>query len=123
MRSAGTYGVLLQQAAEVDINNCTISNFVGANIYSTAANAKLNVRDTLVRDTSGVAAKGVWLVASTHAVLDRVRVVGNGSDGVRVEAGADVAVKRGACLPATQARVSICSRRREWSCGRRSRIR
>jgi hypothetical protein len=90
----GTYGVLLQQAAEVDINNCTVSNFVGANIYSTAANTKLSVRDTLVRDSIGASAKGVWLIGSTRAVLERVRVVHSGSDGVRAEAGADVSVKR-----------------------------
>jgi hypothetical protein len=90
----GTYGVQVQQAAEVDVNGCAISNFIGAGIYSIAANAKLNVRDTLVRDSTGVSAKGVWLAGSTRALLERVRIVRNGSDGVRAEAGSDVSVKR-----------------------------
>ncbi len=90
----GTYGILLQNAAELDVNGCTVSNFTGAGIYSTAANAKLNVRDTLIRDNLGPTAPGVWLAASTRAVLERVRVLRNGSDGIRAEAPAEVSVKR-----------------------------
>jgi hypothetical protein len=90
----GTYGIQVLQAAEVDVNGCTVSNFVGAGIYSTAAGAKLNVRDTLVRDNNGPGAIGVWLAASMRAVLDHVRVVRNNADGIRVEAAADASVKR-----------------------------
>ena len=90
----GNYGILLQQAAEVDVNNCTVSNFAGAGIYSTAANATLIVRDTLVRDNAAPGGYGVWLAAPMRAVLERVRVVRNFGDGIRVEAAADASVKR-----------------------------
>jgi len=87
----GTYGIQVVQAAEVDVNACTISNFVGAGIFSAAANAKLNVRDSLVRDNNG---PGVWLAASTRTVLERVRVVRNASFGITADSAADVSVKR-----------------------------
>jgi hypothetical protein len=87
----GTYGIQVQQAAEVDVNGCAISNFTGAGIYSTAANARLNVRDTLVRDGAG---PGIWLYGSTRAVLEWVRIVHNGSIGVFAQLGSDVSVKR-----------------------------
>jgi hypothetical protein len=91
----GNYGILIQQAAQVDVNNCTISNFTLAGLYSIATNTQLNVRDTLVRDNSSPGAFGIWLAAPTRAVLERVHVVRSGSDGIRAEAGADVSVKRG----------------------------
>jgi len=87
----GTYGVQVLQAANVDVIGCAISNFVGAGIYSTAANSKLLVRDTLVRDGIGF---GIGLFAPTRAVLDRVRIVRNGGEGIASGTGADVSVKQ-----------------------------
>ena len=89
----GTYGIQVQQAASVDVIGCAISNFVGAGIYSTAANLNLLVRDTLVRGSSGVAAPGVWLSSASRAVFERVHVVGNAGVGIRIEAAADATVK------------------------------
>jgi hypothetical protein len=92
----GTYGIQVLQAANVDVNGCAVSNFVGAGIYVTAGYA-LNVRDTLVRDNKGPGAYGIWLAAPERAVLERVQVVRSNSDGIHVEAGA-AAVVRGSVV-------------------------
>jgi len=88
----GTYGIRVLQAAEVNVSGCAISNFTGAGIYATAANANLSVRDTLIRGSRGAAAPGIWLAADMRAVLERARVVRNAGAGVRVEAGANASM-------------------------------
>jgi hypothetical protein len=90
----GDFGVYLEQAAEVDINNCTISNFGVAGIMSIASNAELTVRDTLVRDIGSAAGTaGVSLGGSTRAVFERTRIVRSGF-GISVESGSSISIKR-----------------------------
>jgi hypothetical protein len=88
----GTYGIRILQAAEVNVSGCAISNFTGAGIYATAANANLSLRDTLVRGSRGAAAPGIWLAADMRATLERARVVRNAGAGVRIEGGANVSM-------------------------------
>ena len=103
----GTYGIQVLQAASVDVIGCAISNFVGAGVYSTAANLRLLVRDTLVRGSSGGAAPGVWLSSQSRALFERVHVVGNAGVGIRIEAAADATVKGGVVAGNGGAGISV----------------
>jgi hypothetical protein len=65
----GDYGILLQQAARVRVENCVVSKMGVVGIHHTAPNAEMIVLDTIVRDNTD----GLGLVASNASIiLDRV---------------------------------------------------
>jgi hypothetical protein len=82
----GTNGVHITNAAKVEIDSCTISDFVGAGILHQSG--KLYVRDSIVRNNTSI---GIWSIGTPLAQLDRVKSEGN-LDGVRAQDGATVVV-------------------------------
>lgn len=83
----GTNGISIHNAAKVDIEGCTIANFVGAGIQHLSG--QLHVKDTLVRDNTGI---GVWSIGTPQTDLQHVRLEAN-LDGVRAQDGAQVVVE------------------------------
>jgi hypothetical protein len=80
------HGVLIQNAAEVIIENCVIQNFGGAGIFAqTSKPLQLHVTDTLIADnsSSGIIV-GPSGGAATNFAFERIRVVHNTSGGIQV---------------------------------------
>jgi hypothetical protein len=70
----GNYGILVQQAARVRIENCVVSKMGAVGVYHTAPGAEMVVLDTIVRDNT----EGLGLVASNASiVMDRVHAEHN----------------------------------------------
>ena len=74
----GGYGILLEQAAHLRIENCVISNMGNGGLLHLANGADLTMLDTIVRDNR---LTGILVSADTSVVLDHVRSERNGIDG------------------------------------------
>jgi hypothetical protein len=82
------HGVLIQNAAEVIIENCVIQNFNGAGIFvqtNSGSALQLQVADTLIADnaSSGIII-GPSAGTATNFVFERIRVANNTSGGIQV---------------------------------------
>jgi hypothetical protein len=77
---SGVSGILVQNAAAVHIERCTIESFSSRGIYFTRNNAQLFVTDSIVRNNS---LSGLQVGASNVTVaIDNSRFENNGSNGV-----------------------------------------
>jgi hypothetical protein len=74
----GGYGIVLEQAAHLRIENCVISNMATGGLLHLANGADLTMLDTIVRDN---ALTGILVSADTSVVLDHVRSERNAIDG------------------------------------------
>jgi len=79
----GRWGVNVQAAARVRIENCVVANMVDNGINDTANGAELIVVDTIVRDNGGF---GVSVAADAAVLLNRVQAVHNQGSGLGVVA-------------------------------------
>lgn len=91
--AAGTYtGIYFTAGSKLAIERCTVRGFT-LGIFSTAPDSKMDVSDTVVRETgSDAIAVGVNTGADIRATLTRVRVENGGSDGVVGQGGATVGI-------------------------------
>jgi hypothetical protein len=84
------HGVLIQNAAEVIIENCVIQNFGGAGIFAQTSNPlQLHVADTLIADNAQTnVAAGIFMIpngsATTNFAFERIRVENNANGGIQV---------------------------------------
>jgi len=96
----GTFGIYVQQAAAVHIQNCVIRNLEGGGYgitYFPQSNSQLFVSDTIVYNNGSSAASGGIAIypfgpdssLSINAVLNRVRVENN-VVGIRVDGSGDL---------------------------------
>ena len=81
-QGGGRYGIFLQAAGRLRIENCVVSGLGSDGINVTGANAELIVLDTIVRDTGGT---GIGVGADLPSIsLDHVRSEHNAVDGFHV---------------------------------------
>jgi hypothetical protein len=75
MLTAGAYGVAYTAGDELTIQDCEFANFglMGGGLFANAANGKVTVVDTTVRNSP----TGINLSGGVRAVLERVRVLNN----------------------------------------------
>ena len=85
---SGNDGIGINGAAEVDVEDCEISNMTGSGIAAFDAAANVRVTSTRLRsNNNGVYARGAVVVS-----LDRVMAVGNATAGIYADAGSNVIV-------------------------------
>ena len=78
--AGATNGISVGAAAQLTVDNCSISNLPGHGIL-VVGNTRVNVTNTVVRDNGDV---GIWLLRGARATIVRSTLSGNGSAGVFV---------------------------------------
>jgi len=86
----GNYGIIVQQADEVIVSNCSVSNFTLTGLATSSSTARLLVRDSVFRDNHQW---GIEVGGPASAAIESVRVERNTFDGIRVDGNAVVSIK------------------------------
>lgn len=97
--ATASLGIEVTSGAAVHVENCVANGFTGAGIgllLTGADTTELYVKDTIVRNTGGVAGDGIVVNSDTgrvKAVFDRVRVENSVRMGIFVRTGATATVR------------------------------
>jgi hypothetical protein len=86
--STGTDGIRILSATEVNIEDCVLDGFTNAGINDTRSiSGRLNVQDTVTRNTVQSGIRVVPTGGTTTAMLDNVRAVGSTGNGGYAQSG------------------------------------